>query len=110
MTVSVYHVYTQLSIHSTCLYLEFLSYISLSLSLSTVCPEGFYQPLVSYSIEDECKPCPSESSADEAGTAVCKCRDGFIRHPDRPDDPCLRKLIVIAIESQLLKSKIMLLS
>ena len=60
--------------------------------LSPVCPEGQYQPLLSDA--NECKPCPPQSSTRDEGTEVCPCDANFIRHPDRPDDRCIRKLYI----------------
>jgi hypothetical protein len=53
-----------------------------------ICPERQYQPFLSDT--NECKPCPPQSSTRDEGTAVCPCDANFIRHPDRPDDPCVR--------------------
>ena len=61
----------------------------------TVCPEGQYQPLLSDT--NQCKPCPAQSSARDEGTPICLCDANFIRHPDRPDDPCIRKLYAYII-------------
>ena len=72
---------------------QLLLYVLLSLlSLSPVCPEGQYQPLLSDA--NECKPCPPQSSTRDEGTTVCLCDANFIRHPDRPDDRCIRKLYI----------------
>jgi hypothetical protein len=53
-----------------------------------ICPKGQYQNLLSPT--EQCKPCPAQSSARDPGTAVCVCDDGFFRHPDKPDDACLK--------------------
>ena len=61
----------------------------------TVCPEGEYQARLSAT--HQCQSCPSHSSADELGTAVCVCDDNFFRLPTEPDSGCVRKFMYYSV-------------
>ncbi|KAJ3609418.1 hypothetical protein NHX12_023939 [Muraenolepis orangiensis] len=54
----------------------------------SACPPGSYKMS---SRQQECFPCPAHSRADEDGSVVCQCEEGYFRTPlDTPSAPCTR--------------------
>ena len=94
LILSTYLIY---SIHVTIFLPSFSSLCSPS--FIPVCPAGTYKALASNT--EQCKPCPSQSTAEGAGTAVCGCDCNFIRHPQRPDDPCTRMHLFLSLSLSL---------